>query len=783
MGDNFEQIEGPDRVRASSARKLGEQQSRRLGWPIMVIFLLPLLMFGRAFQPGRVFSAADNLFLSYPWKALEPGAVPQNALLGDRAFVFEPWLIYASAQIRSGFLPLWNTHAYAGAPLLGNSQSALLFPLTALAYAVPVETALGLAAILKMETAGLSMYWMLQLFRLEPLAAASGALAFMFSGCMIVWLGWPITNVAIWIPLLVGLTELLRETGAWRYGGWLAVVMGVQFLGGHPETSFFIVVLIVCYALHCARSSGWHFVVQFVVAGTTGLLLAAVQLLPFFHYLAHSSVSYYRHQAHGLTGLPPHAFMALLIPNYFGNPVSKNFWGPGNYNTINGSAGLLPWILAPIALVGGWYRRETKFFFGAAMLLGLLLYNVPPLPWLVSKLPAFSAAVNRRSMVLLAFSLAALCGIGMHILMNPPPAARLRMVNSVKLVELLLLTTVAAYLIVDVRTIGQRHLIIYVAVQVGAFVLLLAAGSSAAVYALRQCTGNTALGILLLTIELLSVLSFASSYNPIIRISEFYPITPALKYLQSDRDLFRVLLPVPNVGAVYGLSDIAGYDGMTPRVVEQLVGAGNSPGPAGTAAVQFTESLKSEITDLVNLKYVLLPPGAPSPGSKFKLVYDGTDGRIYQNNNVFPRAFLITNALSCLDDNSALALIRAGNIDLRREVIISGCRQVNSGGSSSGSLMIDEYGPQQITVRADVRSHAFLVLTDTYDSDWHVWVDGRQVPLLRADFAFRAVALVPGSHKVRFLYRPLTFILGLVLSTTALLGAVALIWFGDRGSG
>ena len=173
------------------------------------------------------------------------------------------------------------------------------------------------------------------------------------------------------------------------------------------------------------------------------------------------------------------------------------------------------------------------------------------------------------------------------------------------------------YLVADVNAILQQHLAVYVAVQCGAFFLLLAAGTFVSVYALRRGACTTTLGVSLLSIELLSVLPFAPSYNPIIKTKEFYPITPALKYLQRDCSLFRVLLPIPNVGAVYGLSDIVGYDGMTPRLLKQLVDPAGFPGPIGTRGLQFSGALSSPVSDLVNLKYVLLGPGAPSPGLKF----------------------------------------------------------------------------------------------------------------------------------------------------------------------
>jgi hypothetical protein len=772
----LEQVKDQRYSLVSSVRSLIEQQWRRLEWPVIIVILLPFLMLGRSLWPNRVFSAADILFLFYPWRALKPGAVPHNSLLSDRTFVIEPWLIYASRAIRRGRFPLWNPRAYGGAPFLGNFQSALLFPFTAIAYVLPVHTALGMEAILKIGTAGLSMYWMLRVLALQPLAATAGALAFMFNGFIIVWLGWPLSNVAIWLPLLVGLTERLRETGTLRYAGWLALVIGVQFLGGHPETSFFLVVMTTCYALFRARgSAARRFIAQFIAAGVIGGFIAAVQLFPFYHYLSHSSDFFYRRQNHVVLALPLRALIVLLIPNYFGSPASHNFWGPGNYNEISGSVGVLPWILLPCALLGGWNRRGTKFFLGAAILIGPVVYDVRPFPWLLSTLPGFAVAANTRLILLLAFSLAVLCGMGMEVLIKPPPDGRLRIVTGIKLLFLLLVTIVGGYLIADHKIILREHLTVYVAIQSGAFLLLITAGALVSIYVLQRGACSTTFGICLLAIELLSILSFAPSYNPIIKTKAFYPTTPALRYLQRDHSLFRVLLPVPNVGAVYGLSDIVGNDAMTPRYLEQLVDATDSVGFLGNLSLQYTDALSSQVTDLVNIKYVLLPPAAPSPGPKFQLVYDGADGRIYRNSNVFPRAFLVSTARACLKDASALAMIRSGKVDLRRQVVIAGCPHVIPGSSPIGTVRVEHYGPQRITVRASVRSPAYLVLTDTYDREWRVWVDGSEVPLLRADYAFRAVALGPGSHKVKLLYHPFSVTLGLALSIIALLGTVLLI--------
>lgn len=121
---------------------------------VIGLLLLPIAVLGRALLPGRALSPADILFAYYPWKAMAPDHVPANPLLGDVTFHLHPALIYAAREIREGRFPLWNPHAFAGAPFFANPQTALLFPLNALAYLLPVPAALTLISILKLSATG-----------------------------------------------------------------------------------------------------------------------------------------------------------------------------------------------------------------------------------------------------------------------------------------------------------------------------------------------------------------------------------------------------------------------------------------------------------------------------------------------------------------------------------------------------------------------------------------------------------------------------------------------------
>ena len=61
--------------------------------------------------------------------ALRVQAPLEGRLQSDQALQFLPWMRYAAAAWAvDGELPLWKATANCGAPLLGNGQSALLFP-------------------------------------------------------------------------------------------------------------------------------------------------------------------------------------------------------------------------------------------------------------------------------------------------------------------------------------------------------------------------------------------------------------------------------------------------------------------------------------------------------------------------------------------------------------------------------------------------------------------------------------------------------------------------------
>jgi uncharacterized membrane protein YfhO len=62
-----------------------------------------------------------------------------------------------------------------------------------------------------------------------------------------------------------------------------------------------------------------------------------------------------------------------------------------------------------------------------------------------------------------------------------------------------------------------------------------------------------------------------------------------------------------------------------------------------------------------------------------------------------------------------------------------------------------------------------LVISQAFYPAWHAFLDGRRVPLWRANYAFQAVETAAGRHHLELIYRDVYFSLGVVVSGFTLL--------------
>ena len=265
---------------------------------------------------------------------------------------------------------------------------------------------------------------------------------------------------------------------------------------------------------------------------------------------------------------------------------------------------------------------------------------------------------------------------------------------------------------------------------------------------------------------------FGRGFHPFIEPAHVFPTTPELARLREDTGLHRVVAAggglLPNAALVYGLQDPRSYDGLGVKPYGELLDAVFHWGDSFHAALRF----ESPLFDLLNVRYVLGPAGMSLPADRFTRI-DGPGASLHRNERALPRAF-VADRYRVVTGNAARRLLRDGGIDYRREVLLeseldaANRPEAALAPATPGVARILRYEDERVDIETEAAGRRLLVLTDAWFPGWTATIDGREVPILRADVAFRAVAVPPGRHLVAFEYRPVSVRAGASISALAL---------------
>jgi hypothetical protein len=88
---------------------------------------------------------------------------------------------------------------------------------------------------------------------------------------------------------------------------------------------------------------------------------------------------------------------------------------------------------------------------------------------------------------------------------------------------------------------------------------------------------------------------------------------------------------------------------------------------------------------------------------------------------------------------------------------------------TSAKILATKFTNQAVDAEVDAAEPSLVVVAQTYYHNWHVTMDGESAPLLQANYAFQAVQVPAGQHRVHFYYRDQAFVIGLALTVLGLL--------------
>lgn len=719
---------------------------------------------------------------------------------------FYPWRHFAFEQVLAGSLPTWNPYLGGGAPLLANYQTALFYPPNWLHLILPNAYAMSLIALAHVFWAALGMWLFSGTLGLSPLGRSVSMLAFALSGYLVGRIGsFPTASSAAWIPWLFWMTQRVITHRRWPDAGWLGLIFGLQLLTGHAQTTWYSGLGVGLYALWQVlwgqrtkplkvRTRGAGLAALGMILG---LAAAAVQLIPTAEYLLQSQrsggVDYER-----VINLSyaPLRLLTLLSPNFFGTPADGSYLTEGIYFEDALYLGFVPFLMALLAIAGRVRQRRRVDRFPAlrtvpfwtilalaAMVIALGRYG-PVFRVLYDHVPTFDAFREPvRWLILTEFSLAVLAGIGVSHWQRGHWVdfwSRLAAAGGAGMVILgLLAPEVMADSGETVRVLAAG-LAALGALTVSAALLTLAQPQDGSPRNRRWWQAAV------LVVAAADLTWAGYGLNPTVPAS-FYDereITPPAgriywredyeetikyetyftvdDYTTADREWRAVRASgLPNLNMLDEIPALNNFDPLQPRYYQRYI-----------AIIEALDQQAAPLLHAAGVSRVYGP--SPLTGSEREIAPLTTHAQGF--------AYLVPDAAWYADDQALEQALQDPAWDPAQTVLLIGTPPAAAAPertSGTGTVSVREQTPTQLRYTVETDAPAYLVLAHAWYPGWESRINGRRVPLERANLMFQAVRVPAGHSDVALTYR-LNYWTPAVLITLTGIGAAALLIAAGR---
>lgn len=695
-------------------------------WSIVWLFIALTL----AFQHGAVFTSqlpvpVDEVARGYPGRGVFGPVQPRNALTNDTVKLFLPWMHVVREELVAGRFPLWNRYAFSGYPLLANGESAPFSPFFLATLFVPLPKQIVAMAGLKIFVALLFGFLFLKREGVSNGAAAFGASIFAFSVFQTVFLYYSTTAVTALLP--AALCALCRCIDVPRPSSviFLALVIGALMANGHPESVLHIamgafVVLLIDFGF-AKQKREWILGFRFALIGVAaGLALSAPAWVPVLEQVFVSTR--YADLAGGrdFGRLPPTALWAIVSPNGFGNPLRGNWAWISNYSSVASSyVGLVTLACVVAAMFDRRASWKVRCWILAAAFLFIVAMEWGPTGQFLNQLPPFSITANDK----LRFVACFLAAMVAAKTIDSRPRPLLLLIGA-------LAVALPALYVYRVRPTLLRP------VDLSGVAAVFVIAATALTTRFRPTLPWVAL-----TASLIELFALNAPFNALVDGRYYKPrllIVEALKQ-RAPSEPFRIAgfdwMMMPNEAALYGLEDVRGSDPMALSSYTSYLAQIAVDDPRFD--VDRVTNVEDPAIDFLNVRFLLAEPGSMF-GGRWRRVYRGPDGDLYENDRARPRFF-----------------------------------------SPSAVVEVLRSSPTDFALRITAREDTQVLSSQPFAPGWTARL-GTSVPIELVQGAFIGFRVPRGLHTAELRYRPRSFYASLAFS--AVTAGILTLWACYAGS-
>jgi hypothetical protein len=771
----------------------------RLPRPATVLAALAIALFaawgiGTPLIGQATTAATGTLVQSGPYpQAGFNESVGGNNLLYDTYTSATPGVIVFKKALENGQFAGWDPYGDGGGALGSVPNDALLSPLTVPYYVLPTWMGPAYTELLIIICGVGGSFLFLRRLGLSRVAGLLGGLTFVGSGFMVMWVDFPQTRTAAFVPALFWVVERFLQTRRVRDAVLISIPIAAMFLGGFPAVTGYAAVTASVYVVVRLIAMHRDNLRRLLLTGLGyaggiigGVGLVAFQLLPFQSFMK-TWVIIGRSQTSD-QHLDPTSLLTLIAPWAFGtgNLQSESFYlSPNAVESVDfiGAAALvlvlvaaaLPWRARPML------PRSVWTFFTAAAAAWMLLIYVGGAPLAVlQQTPAIRAIFGQnfigRSRSVLGFLLAVLVAVGYEVLTRrradsaaaaetavQPHRYRWAWPAFIGVGSLAILAVVLVHGLHDARHAGAKALGSSVAMSLFKHQVAYAAGFTLAAIvcvAVLWYTGRderptvdlgkltrgarfTAAAALPLLLAWQSSV-FASQFFPRSPVNTFYPVTDTHSFLAGnlgqDRYASTSTGMVFGTNSAYGLRAVNGHN-----FINKNFGAMIDAIPDGQIQfetyIDFPENqatATSPILDQLAAKYWVAALSDPVLG---KQIAAKTDGSTYE----LKPGQSVTVAVPATGRVRGVGITPVGTVDLTKTDSLDVVVRNASGATvaqtdrlaDTASGRLSTAGPFEVPVAADTQA-AGTKLTATLT--WH----GSEPITVQGDAGSPALSAVAG---------------------------------------
>lgn len=775
---------------------------------ILTLFLLTLAYFHNVIIP------ADFRILS-----------DQNTDTRHQLFY---WRYFGFDTLAKGTIPLWNPYIYGGTPFVGGVQSALFYPLNLLFLIFPIYIAINYSIILHVFLSGVFTYLYLRFIKLNPkseirnlqsiarlsrMSCMVSSVIFMFCAPQIfhVYPGHlPNLCTMIWLPLILLCAELFIRTRNFLYALFGGIAVAFNILAGHPQYFFYTAIAVVIYCIirmiqefreDMNWKHAWYHVAGVCMLYVTGVSLAAIQLLPAFEMIQHSARQTISYEWISQFSFAPENCITLFIPEFFGDLLHTPYWGRYYLWEMSLYLGILPLFLSALA---AFYERNkfTKIFLILALVTMILALGkfTPFLKIFYAIVPGFNLfRGNSKFIFIVAFSLSVLSGMGVEHLKNSILTKRkissflsitIGIVAAVCLFLFIFFLCKAGYgawygIIRNICYLGDRYTTLPSLNDTGFLHTTFAVATRGVIkFIILSVLSLLVIGLWIngrLRSQVLIPITIAVIFGDLWCFGNQYMVTFDSRQCFWNKELVHVLKNDPepfrittagyfelNQGMVHNISHIGGYDANVIKEYSEFINLSDGK-PIDEPRIVMEVSQLSRLTNMLNVKYLLLPANVKIEHPMIKPVFHDSKYALFLNTQASPRAFIVHEAKTLQGRDAIFKELSGNEFDPHRYCILEEPSRLTTNSSGKNLLKeanpaILEYLPNSVTIKATLVEDGYLVLGDTFYPGWNAYVDGKKSRVLKTNYILRSVFLEKGEHMVKFVYEPKSFTVGMIIT-------------------